>query len=111
MSANTQTLIKPAVMDGWLRLLEPVRRYHRHAVEGMEHIPAEGPALLVIHHSLATYDGFLFALKVFHQQLQLDEKQLLILKSILRGSEYILILRKMYVFKGCIFIDKSIFGS
>ena len=65
MEANAQTLIKPAVMDGWLRLLEPVRRYHRHAVEGMEHIPSDGPALLVIHHSLATYDGFLFALKVY----------------------------------------------
>ncbi len=65
MPTDAQTLIKPEIMDGWLRLLEPVRRYHRHEVEGLEHIPTEGPALLVIHHSLATYDGFLFAMKLY----------------------------------------------
>ena len=65
MVENPQTLIRPEVMDGWLRLLAPVRRYHRHRVVGMERIPEEGPAILVIHHSLATYDGFLFAACVY----------------------------------------------
>ena len=31
-------------------------RYHDHRVEGLEHIPASGPALIVVNHSLATYD-------------------------------------------------------
>lgn len=40
-------------------LLEPLARYHHFTVEGLEHIPREGPCLLVVHHSFATYDGFL----------------------------------------------------
>ena len=65
MSADPESLISPEVMDGWVRLLAPLRRYHRHAVEGLGNIPAEGPALLIMHHSLATYDGFLFALNLY----------------------------------------------
>ncbi len=45
-------------------LLEPLRRYHRHRVEGMDHIPRAGGLMLVVNHSLATYDGFLFGLAV-----------------------------------------------
>lgn len=42
--------------------LNAVRFYHEHEVIGMGHIPQEGPALLVVNHSLATYDiGLLFA--------------------------------------------------
>ena len=41
------------------RLFEPLARYHRFAAEGLEHLPRTGPCLLVVHHSLATYDGFL----------------------------------------------------
>lgn len=41
------------------RVLEPFARYHRFTVEGIENIPREGPCLVVVHHSLATYDGFL----------------------------------------------------
>lgn len=33
--------------------------YHDYQVFGFEHIPRTGPALLVFHHSLATYDSFL----------------------------------------------------
>ncbi|MEC8194336.1 MAG: lysophospholipid acyltransferase family protein [Myxococcota bacterium] len=65
MAGTPQTLIRPEVMDGWLRLLAPVRRYHRHTVEGMDNIPRTGAAILVIHHTLATYDGFLFASCVY----------------------------------------------
>jgi 1-acyl-sn-glycerol-3-phosphate acyltransferase len=36
--------------------IEAVRSYHRHEVVGMQKIPAEGSALLVCNHSLATYD-------------------------------------------------------
>jgi 1-acyl-sn-glycerol-3-phosphate acyltransferase len=57
--------ISPALIEGWARALAPVRRYHRHKVEGLEHIPETGAALLVIHHSLATYDGFLFGIAAY----------------------------------------------
>jgi 1-acyl-sn-glycerol-3-phosphate acyltransferase len=36
-------------------------RYHDHRVEGLEHIPTSGPALIVVNHSLATYDSGLLA--------------------------------------------------
>ena len=43
-----------------IRKLEPVlrmlREYHRHDVQGLHHIPKRGRALIVINHSLATYD-------------------------------------------------------
>lgn len=41
------------------RVLEPLARYHDFSIEGVEHLPREGPVLLVVHHSFATYDGFL----------------------------------------------------
>ena len=49
------------------RALDPLARYHRHRVEGIEHVPVLGPALLVIHHSLATYDGLLLAAAIWHR--------------------------------------------
>ncbi len=45
--------------------LLPLQRWHGHRVEGLEHIPREGPALVVVHHTLATYDAFLFGMAVF----------------------------------------------
>lgn len=47
------------------RLLEPVSRYHAHRVVGIEHVPKTGAALLVIHHSLATYDSLLLAVEIW----------------------------------------------
>lgn len=46
-------------------ILEPLVRYHRFTVEGVENVPAEGPCLLVVHHSFATYDGFLLGGAIF----------------------------------------------
>jgi hypothetical protein len=45
-------------------LMERVARYHQHRVEGLEHIPARGPGLIVVNHSLATYDSGLLAVTV-----------------------------------------------
>ena len=45
-------------------VLKRVARYHEHRVEGLEHIPASGPALIVVNHSLATYDSGLLAAAV-----------------------------------------------
>lgn len=39
-------------------------RYHRYEVRGMEHVPRSGACLLVAHHSLATYDGFLLGIAI-----------------------------------------------
>ncbi len=46
-------------------VLEPLRRYHRFRTVGLEHLPATGPALLVVSHSLATYDGLLLGLDIY----------------------------------------------
>ncbi len=45
-------------------ILRRVARYHHHRIEGLEHIPASGPALIVVNHSLATYDSGLLAAAV-----------------------------------------------
>jgi 1-acyl-sn-glycerol-3-phosphate acyltransferase len=48
-----------------LAVIRVLQRYHRHRVVGLDHIPETGPALLVINHSLATYDGMLMSVAVF----------------------------------------------
>jgi 1-acyl-sn-glycerol-3-phosphate acyltransferase len=48
--------------EGFLRAMQ---LYHRHEIVGLEHIPRTGPALLVFHHSLATYDSFLLGPTIF----------------------------------------------
>lgn len=45
--------------------LRPLMRYHRYRVVGLEHVPRSGPCLLVSHHSLATYDGFLLGVAIW----------------------------------------------
>jgi 1-acyl-sn-glycerol-3-phosphate acyltransferase len=42
-----------------------VARYHRHRVVGIEHVPQEGRCLVVVNHSLATYDIGLLGLRIF----------------------------------------------
>ena len=59
---EAEQVIPQGWVEGWKKVLKPMRRYHAHEVHGLDLIPREGPALLVIHHSLATYDGLLFAL-------------------------------------------------
>lgn len=51
--------IDPEFLERARKVLLPLARYHRFQIFGLEHIPAKGAALLVVHHSLATYDGFL----------------------------------------------------
>lgn len=51
-------------MDVLKKLQIPVkllRMYHRHEVHGLKNLPRQGPCLVVLNHSLATYDmGLLF---------------------------------------------------
>ena len=49
------------------RALEPMLRYHDYRVEGIEHIPVVGRAMIVLHHSLATYDCLLLAASIWHK--------------------------------------------
>ena len=62
----------PPNFDGaWPELADRARpvarmlaRYHRHEVAGMDYVPKDAAALLVLNHSLATYDGLLLALAI-----------------------------------------------
>ncbi len=49
------------------RILHPLARYHRFELTGIEHVPRTGACLLVVHHSLATYDGFLIGGAIWEQ--------------------------------------------
>ncbi|MBX2811793.1 MAG: acyltransferase family protein [Myxococcales bacterium] len=52
----------------WIsRILDRLQRYHNYRVEGLEYVPVTGPALLVLHHSLATYDSMLLAVEIWHR--------------------------------------------
>ena len=55
----------PASFKAGLRLLRPMMLYHRYKVVGLEHIPRTGGCLLVVSHSLATYDGFFIGAAIF----------------------------------------------
>ncbi len=63
--AHPAPLLTDEVVRFFQKTLEPIRRYHDHSVEGLEHLPRTGGALLVVHHSLATYDGFLVGMAVW----------------------------------------------
>ena len=44
------------VINKMLIAVQSMRHYHRHEIRGLHHIPSNGPVLLVVNHSLATYD-------------------------------------------------------
>ncbi|MCP4501789.1 MAG: acyltransferase family protein [Deltaproteobacteria bacterium] len=54
-----------ATIDGIERLLSPFHCLHRYQLHGVDHIPTEGPALLVVNHSFATYDAFLMGMELY----------------------------------------------
>lgn len=54
-----------AVVRRTAAALRPLMAWHRYRVDGLEHVPASGPCLLVAHHSLATYDGFLLGIAIW----------------------------------------------
>lgn len=53
----TEALLRP--------ILERLRDYHHYRVQGLEHVPSHGAALIVLNHSLATYDIILFGAQVY----------------------------------------------
>lgn len=47
------------------QVAKALRAYHRHKVVGLENIPSEGAAMIVLSHSLATYDTLCFGATVY----------------------------------------------
>lgn len=54
----------PRLVAALRPVVDALASYHDYRVEGLEHVPRTGPALLAVNHSLATYDGFLFGVAV-----------------------------------------------
>lgn len=53
----------------WLeRVATPLALYHRYAINGLDKLPSQGPALVVFSHSFATYDSMLFCFEAFRQR-------------------------------------------
>ena len=50
-----------------MSLLKPMKLWHRYEARGLENIPRAGAALMVFHHSLATYDSFMLGVEVFEE--------------------------------------------
>lgn len=48
-------------------LMDYLMAFHRYEAVGIEHLPKEGPCLLVVSHSLATYDCFLLGMQVYEE--------------------------------------------
>ncbi len=65
--SSWQAQQKTGAVDGLRRVLHPLRTYHRHEVVGASHVPTEGPALLAVNHSLATYDAFLLGMGIHEE--------------------------------------------
>ncbi len=51
----------PKTLDKALSVFHFLAEYHNHKVISIENIPRQGPTLIIINHSLATYDAFLLA--------------------------------------------------
>lgn len=61
------TEILDTQLERWAEIfVKPIVKYHRYKALGLENIPTEGPCLVVLNHSLATYDGLLLGYKVYH---------------------------------------------
>jgi 1-acyl-sn-glycerol-3-phosphate acyltransferase len=50
-----------------MSVLKPMKLWHRYEARGLENIPRTGAALMVFHHSFATYDSFLLGTEVFEE--------------------------------------------
>jgi 1-acyl-sn-glycerol-3-phosphate acyltransferase len=53
-----------ALVHSFFATMRFLNMYHRYSVAGTERIPKEGPALLLVNHSLATYDILMFGLAI-----------------------------------------------
>ena len=65
VTVTPEPLVTAGAIRVYERLLRPLKGYHRHRSVGVEHVPATGGAMLVMHHTLATYDAFLLGLDIY----------------------------------------------
>lgn len=56
---------KKDVIEKIIPALQALRMYHRHSVVGMDNLPKEGRTLVIVNHSLATYDIILLMTAVY----------------------------------------------
>ena len=66
-----EDLVTPGAVRFFQQVLGRLRIYHRHRVVGLQHVPRRGGALLVLHHTLATYDTFLLGLAIYENTRRL----------------------------------------
>ena len=59
--------VDPDIAEGAQKVVNALRSYHRYRVQGIANLPAQGPALLVVSHSLATYDIALLGYTLFEE--------------------------------------------
>lgn len=64
-SADELVMEHQDLIKGVLPILQAARAYHRHEVVGMEHLPKVGATLVVVSHSLATYDIVLLMTAIY----------------------------------------------
>lgn len=62
-SVASEEALSPTLVN-LRRMLMPLKGYHRYRAEGLEHVPRSGPVLMVVSHSLATYDAFLLGMAI-----------------------------------------------
>jgi 1-acyl-sn-glycerol-3-phosphate acyltransferase len=56
---------KDDVIQKIIPILQTIRAYHRHSVVGMDNVPRDGRTLVVVNHSLATYDILLLMTAIY----------------------------------------------
>lgn len=57
----------PRSIDRWMGLLRLLGRYFPYTVQGLEHVPRRGPALLVLNHGPVPIDAPLLGLHIYDQ--------------------------------------------
>jgi 1-acyl-sn-glycerol-3-phosphate acyltransferase len=58
---------EPRLIRRFSRLLKPLALYHRYSVVGLDCVPRAGRTLLVVNHSLATYDALLLGVELYER--------------------------------------------
>lgn len=67
IAAEKPGMDRNQLLKSILPVLQAARLYHRHEVIGLNRLPKEGRALVVVNHSLATYDIVLLMTAIYSQ--------------------------------------------
>ena len=61
------TTLKTPLHERVLKLARVLQIYHRYRAIGLENVPEEGPAVIAVSHSLATYDSALLGAAIYQR--------------------------------------------